>query len=194
MPVRGTRTALAAVIAAVALALVAGACSQSVKCSMVPPDAVFTGVVHAKRGALVDFVVETVERHDTSNPSHQAPRVSVGDTVRVRYEAGTAQFLHVGERYDVRAIWLDGHFNSDVHTADRPCSGATTRADGRPIDTSLWHRAAVRRVAYVGTALVAVIAIVAFAISRGRRRRRQRIEPSAQEVAAAQGLDRLRRR
>ena len=195
VPVRGVRLGVVGAIG-VALAVVAAGCTQRVDCSQAVPDAVFTGVLRSERGNTVEFAVETVTPSYGRSPTGRgAPLVVVGAIVSVFYDAGTAQFLRVGERYSVSAIWIGGRFVSDVHTADRPCSGGTTYADGRNIDTALWKRARVRRFVLVAAIAIHAVATIGTAVSRwqsSRRRRRRR--PNAHEQRALEGLERLRRR
>ena len=156
-------------IAVVALVFAMASCGQSgVKCSVIGDAYQFVGSVVSHHGNHAEFVIDSMLPTAGPRPI-DAPVLAVGERVKVHYDGSTAQFLHVATGYDVGVFWLDNEYWSDIHTADRPCSGRTVYADGSSINTSLWARSMVREAVYV----IALIVVGVVAV-RGLRRRRFR--------------------
>ncbi len=163
-----------AIIAAIAAATVMSSCgARRTICDYAPSVGTIVGSAVERDGSAVTFVVES------STPGSHVPGVdivpppSVGSRVIVHYEKGEAQFLRTGTRYRVELWGASGGLVSGVRTANRACSGGTVRADGAAIETSLWSRSGVRRLAAVsGLILVGLLVISALGFSRRRHRQR----------------------
>jgi hypothetical protein len=150
------------------------ACSSGVQCSQRAPDYAIVGTLITRKGSTATFVVESLQPPSTARSGHSAGPVPViGQRVDVRYYSGE-RFLRVGTRYRVAMSWNSGVFESAVHTADVPCSGGTTHANGTAIDTSWWKQHSwVLMSVYVFAALPLVVVAVGIATFSTRRRRKR---------------------
>src|SRR5438477_4349753 len=162
-------------VVVVGFALMATSCGDpEAKCAEVPRTE-FVGRVVERHGDRVEYVIESMVPLAT-RPLDGTPALTAGQRVEIHYDSGidhTAQFLHRGTRYRVETWWWHNAFRSDIRTADRACSDATTYVDGSSINTSLWARSSVRRVAYVLlVGLIVAITLVVRNTYRLRRRRR----------------------
>jgi hypothetical protein len=175
---RAIGSSVGVAIAAFGLSLMVASCGESKsKCSSAQTAYRFIGTVLERGGNHADFVVNSI-RPISSTPPPGMPLLTAGQHVKVHFDwdldGSTAQFLHVGSRYDATLWWQNDEFWSDIHTADRPCSGGTVHADGSSINTSLWARSRVREVVYVFTPVAVALFATPCVRSVQRRRRRAR--------------------
>jgi hypothetical protein len=163
-----------AIIAAIAAATVMSSCgAPRTICDYAPSVGTIVGPAVERDGSAVTFVVESTNRGSAVPGVTLPPPPSVGSRVTVHYDKGEAQFLRIGTRYRVELWETSDGLASGVHTANRACSGGTLRADGAPIETSLWSRSGVRRwTAVSGLVFVGLLGIGAVQLSRRQRRQR----------------------
>jgi hypothetical protein len=167
-------------IGTLGLSLMVASCGESMaKCSFVPTAYEFIGTVFERGGNHAEFVVDSL-RPISRTPPLGTPSLDVGQHVKVHFDGSTAQFLHVASRYEVSVWWQNHEFRSDIHTADRPCSGGTVHAGGSSINTSLWARSRVQEVVYVvGPVGVALLGTPCVRSVQRRRRRARRTRLTA---------------
>jgi hypothetical protein len=149
-------------VAAVAASFALGSAPRpAMALSCVPSAGIVTGRLVVLDGTNATFVVESAQPG-----SRDAPPPSAGSRITIRY-GGDAQFLRVGTRYRAQLLSLGNGFGSYVHSSE--CTSGTVYADGSRIDTSLWARSSVRRIAMVFVALFAA-GLVAVVLTLRRRR------------------------
>jgi hypothetical protein len=169
---RSVRAVLALSVLAMTTFLVSCGARARAKCQYAPTAYTVKGPLVERHGAVATYVIDTLWR--SQGGFEQPPELAVGQRVDVRYDHGRAQFLRVGDRYQVKLWWdSDAGFTSGVHMAEDACSTGTVYADGSSIDTSLWSRSWVRNGVYVAGAVLLPILIVVLT-NRLTKRRHER--------------------
>jgi hypothetical protein len=150
------------VFAALLLASGLVGCDTICECQGFTTALQFTGSVSAKANNVVTFKVASVQLGAAD-----------AQTVAVRYRPGDLAFLTRGSTYRVSASGSAAEWNSVVpRRGPCACAPATTKADGRAIDTSLLRLVAHRYVSLVWLAVAAWVLLGVLLWWRSRRRYR----------------------
>jgi hypothetical protein len=161
-----------ALVAALALLIVAAACSPPrTECDYAAFADTMVGRLVARHGSTATFLIESVTPVASGPGVGSAPALAARHRVSVHYFGDQAQYLRVGRRYAVNMWWLSNQFESGVHVANDACSTGTVNANGSAINTSIWLVSWVRAAAVLVPVSVVLLAVAGAAWAIRRRRR-----------------------